>query len=242
MEKARELGEPITRCVVGDFAENRLAEWVKLAPKHALELVFQRSCGKGSNSADIALTIHAMDLLARNTFARFLIVSSDSDFAPLALRLGRSGATVFGMGEAKSQSAWKTACTAFFDLPGKSAANPKDHGNSKQVAASPQQPAGKPTSADLDREAVRAILRRATEAAASGLPLSQLGQLIRHNSTQLSARVCGKGKLGKLLKGDPLVEILGKGSAMTVRLRERPCAKSPPAKARMPALADGSIA
>ena len=98
MEHAKRLGEPLARCVVGDFAANRLSEWADIAPEHALETCFQRSGGKNKNSADIALTIRAMDLLAERRFGSFLIVSSDRDFAPLALRLRRSGFPVYGMG------------------------------------------------------------------------------------------------------------------------------------------------
>ncbi len=104
MKTAEDIGEPVARCVVGDFSANRLGEWGRAAPRHALELVCQPSCGKGMNSADIALTIRAMDLLAQSAFRGFLIVSSDCDFAPLALRLRRSGVAAYGMGEAKAES------------------------------------------------------------------------------------------------------------------------------------------
>ena len=57
-----------------------------------------------------------MDLLAESRFERFLIVSSDRDFAPLALRLRRSSVPVYGMGASTPGSAWRDACTQFFVL------------------------------------------------------------------------------------------------------------------------------
>lgn len=239
MAKADELGNPAARCVVGDFSENRLAEWARLAHEHALELVFQPSCGKGRNSADIALTIRAMDLLAMNVFRRFLIVSSDSDFAPLAQRLRRTGAAVFGMGVAKPDSAWRTACTAFYDLDAKPAATPAIGAISKPaaattvvarwpapqppapkpVAARPQPPAAGPETSRQDGGAVRTILRLAARDK-PWLPLSEIGQLIRRNSVDLGARVCGNGRLLKHLRADPLVELREKDKSMQARLRE----------------------
>lgn len=257
MARADQLGNPAARCVVGDFSGNRLAEWVWLAHEHALELVFQPSCGKGRNSADIALTIRAMDLLAMNVFRRFLIVSSDSDFAPLAQRLRRTGAAVFGMGVAKPDSAWRTACTAFYDLDAKPAATPAIGAISKpaaaksaaaksvaagfvaakfvaakspapkQVAAKPQPPATRPQPSRQDREAVRTILRRTAEDS-PWLPLSDIGQLIRRNSLDLSARVCGNGRLLKHLRADPLVELRERGKSLEARLRERAVSPPPP--------------
>jgi uncharacterized LabA/DUF88 family protein len=254
MEKARELGSPTTRCVVGDFSANRLAEWVKVAPNFALDLIFQPSCGKGRNSADIALTIRAMDLLGTNVFRSFLLVSSDSDFAPLAQRLGRSGVAVFGMGKARPDSLWRAACTEFFDLDGAPSSMPGAVARTVEVkpaatrqapaaprTATPQPVAARPATARppspvaapgpsrQDIEAVRAILRQATAAGPSWVPLSRLGTLIRQSSTPLGARVCGNGRLTKALRADPLVVLRGEGSATEAALLGQPCSGRPPA-------------
>lgn len=245
MDKARELGEPVTRCVVGDFAGNRLAEWARVAPRHALELVFQRSGGKGSNSADIALTIHAMDLLARNAFHCFMIVSSDSDFTPLALRLARAGIAVFGMGRAKPDSVWRAACKDFFDLGIAPNAAPKTDAVPRQetvkpAAAKPRSPAAAPIPSRQDVEAVRDILAEATTADEPWLPLPILGQLIRRGSAELGARFCGKGKLRKNLMADPLVEVRRRDLSVEARLRERPRrTQSRPALSLVASASDG---
>lgn len=251
MEKAGELGEPSARCIVGDFSANRLAEWVKVAPSFALDLIFQPSCGKGRNSADIALTIRAMDLLATNVFRRFLIVSSDSDFAPLAQRLGRSGVTVFGMGMARQDSLWRAACKEFFDLDGtppsapgavarkvevkpaaasQSPVRPKP-GAAKPADARPPSPVTDPWPSRQDLKAVRAILRQATAAGPSWVPLSRLGTLIRQSSTQLGARVCGNGRLTKALRADPLIMVRGQGTSVEATLVGQPCSTRPSAAA-----------
>lgn len=254
MDKARELGSPTARCVVGDFSANRLAEWVKVAPDFALDLIFQPSCGKGRNSADIALTIRAMDLLGTEVFRRFLLVSSDSDFAPLAQRLGNSGVAVFGMGHARQDSPWRAACTEFFDLDGTPAAAagtvprmieakpaatrqapvaprtaPPQPVAARPATAKPSSPVAAPGPSRQDLEAVRAILRQATAAGPSWVPLSRLGTLIRQSSTPLGARVCGNGRLAKALRADPLIVLRGQGSAIEASLLGQPSSSRPPA-------------
>ena len=227
MQRARELGEPLARCVVGDFSANRLSEWVSLAQEYALELVFQQSGGAGKNSADIALAIRAMDLLAERRFGRFLIVSSDCDFAPLALRLGRSGVPVYGMGEEKSGHAWRTACTEFFELAGKKAPA-KSNGTAIATPAPAKTipPPAKPVWSVEDRDAVGRILGSAASAESPWIKLSQLGQHVRADSELLGRRL-GKGRLLKSLRLDPLFCLQGKGQNIEVRLK----AHKPPKQA-----------
>lgn len=218
-DRSRRLGDPVVGCVVGDFSENRLSEWARLAPPHALELVFQRSCGKGRNSADIALTIRAMDMLGTEAFGGFLIVSSDCDFAPLALRLRRTGLAVYGMGEAKADAVWRAACTEFFELGSTKAARPGGNANSPPVSAKPPPSPPKSAFTKEDREAIRTILRSAAAAGSPWLTVSELGQRIRRSSVALGSRVCGKGRLAKGLGSDPLVELRGRGGFVEARLR-----------------------
>ncbi len=227
MQKARDLGDPIARCVVGDFLEDRLKAWVSLAPKHALELVFQPSGGKQKNSADIALTIRAMDLLAEKRFSSFLIVSSDCDFAPLALRLRRSGVAVYGMGEEKSGVAWRSACTEFFELVAKAPAKPSGSTNAKPAPSKKASPAPAKKLAPVanksltheDCEAIRTILADVATEETPWIGLSQLGLIIRRQSAELGTRFCGKNKLLKNLRAAELIDEDGHGSGIKVRLR-----------------------
>nr|WP_312883874.1 NYN domain-containing protein [Rhizobium laguerreae] len=54
-----------------------------------------------------------MDLLYTGRFSGFCIVSSDSDFARLAVRIREQGVTVFGFGERKPPRPFITACDQF---------------------------------------------------------------------------------------------------------------------------------
>ena len=59
------------------------------------------------------LVIDAMDILYSGNVDGFCIVTSDSDFTKLVLRLRESGMTVIGMGERKTPNAFVSACETF---------------------------------------------------------------------------------------------------------------------------------
>ena len=67
----------------------------------------------GKNATDSALIIDAMDLLYSGNVDVFCLVSSDSDFTRLAMRLRESGETVYGIGGKKTPVAFQNACDRF---------------------------------------------------------------------------------------------------------------------------------
>ena len=72
----------------------------------------------GKNSTDIALAVDAIDLVLAERPDVVVIVSSDSDFAPLVIRLREKGCRVQGIGqEGKTGEASKQVYDAFVDLP-----------------------------------------------------------------------------------------------------------------------------
>ena len=62
------------------------------------------------------MIIDAMDVLYTGKVDGFCIVSSDSDFTRLAIRLRESGMKVFGFGERKTPSPFIVACDKFVYL------------------------------------------------------------------------------------------------------------------------------
>lgn len=100
--------------LVGDWRKPPTAEgWRKIGEAHGHRLVHQDRIS-GKNSADIALAILAMDLLADGA-RHFVIASSDGDFAALAARLARS-AKVVGVGREGTPKSFQRACSAFVVL------------------------------------------------------------------------------------------------------------------------------
>ncbi|MBQ9895393.1 MAG: NYN domain-containing protein [Ruminococcus sp.] len=99
--------------VYGDWTRTNLAGWKNMALDNAITPVQQYSYTTGKNATDSAMIIDAMDILYSNNIDGFCIVSSDSDFTRLAIRLRESGMYVIGMGEKKTPKPFSAACNAF---------------------------------------------------------------------------------------------------------------------------------
>ncbi len=93
-------------------AKRAYADWSRFsdyrAPLHELGIELTEIPERGmtgKNSADIRLVVDAMELsYAKEHIDTFVIVSGDSDFTPLVLRLKENGKTVVGVGMRESTS------------------------------------------------------------------------------------------------------------------------------------------
>jgi uncharacterized LabA/DUF88 family protein len=99
--------------VYGDWTRDNSVRWKNIALENAITPVQQYSYTSGKNATDSAMIIDAMDILYSHNVDGFCIVSSDSDFTRLAIRLRESGMHVIGMGEKKTPKPFSTACNAF---------------------------------------------------------------------------------------------------------------------------------
>jgi len=93
-----------------------LTSWVEPVLKYALHANLTIKASKGKNTSDIALVIGAMDLLVAGSIDTVVIVSSDSDFSALSVRLRSADIEVVGMGTEKANPLWRTACSSFVVL------------------------------------------------------------------------------------------------------------------------------
>ena len=107
------LGQATVRRLYGDFCAGTASGWVEVLHRHGLAAQQQFPCATGKNGADIALVIDAMDLLHAGRVDGFCIVSSDSDFTRLAVRIMEHGVPVFGYGEKKAPESFRKACHSF---------------------------------------------------------------------------------------------------------------------------------
>lgn len=111
-----ELGSVNVRRVYGNWSKPALKGWRDMSLKHGIEPQQQFDLTKGKNATDMKMTIDAMDLLYRGRVEAFGIMSSDSDFMPLAMRIRQDGHAVYGFGSAKTPEAFKQACSRFIDV------------------------------------------------------------------------------------------------------------------------------
>jgi hypothetical protein len=107
------FGEATVKRIYGDFTSPTSASWKKVLQRHAIKPVQQFAYTTGKNATDSALIIDAMDLLYTQRFDGFCLVTSDSDFTGLAMRLREAGLKVLGFGEQKTPDAFRNACHRF---------------------------------------------------------------------------------------------------------------------------------
>jgi len=113
MEEIAKYGTPTTKRIYADWTKPNANGWKTVLLKHAITPIQQYSYTVGKNSSDSAMIIDAMDLLYSDKVDGFCIVSSDSDFTRLAIRLRESGMKVIGIGEKKTPNSFIVACDRF---------------------------------------------------------------------------------------------------------------------------------
>jgi uncharacterized LabA/DUF88 family protein len=147
------FGEATVKRIYGDFTSPTSAQWKKVLNRYAIKPVQQFAYTTGKNATDSTLIIDAMDLLYTRRFDGFCLVSSDSDFTGLALRIREEGLMVLGFGEQRTPEAFRNACHKFITtdvLRREADAAPaptrtRRGGARKKAATPPPEPAEPPT-------------------------------------------------------------------------------------------------
>ncbi|OQX59277.1 MAG: hypothetical protein B5M52_03715 [Helicobacteraceae bacterium 4484_230] len=106
-------GEATVKRIYGDFTAPTSASWKKVLQEHAIKPVQQFAYTTGKNATDSTMIIDAMDLLYTRKFDGFCLITSDSDFTGLAIRLREEGLMVLGFGEQKTPTAFRNSCHKF---------------------------------------------------------------------------------------------------------------------------------
>ncbi len=109
-------GRIIVKRAYGNWKKEELKNWPEEINKLAIRAVQQFDYVAGKNATDIALVIDALDLLYTDNYDAFALVSSDSDYTPLAIRLHESGAYVYGVGRSNTSKSFVNACDEFIIL------------------------------------------------------------------------------------------------------------------------------
>ena len=115
-KEAQTLGNVTIRRIYGDWTSSSKNSWKDSLLENSLTPIQQYNYTVGKNSSDSAMIIDAMDVLYTCDVDGFIIVSSDSDFTKLAMRLRESGKRVVCMGESKTTTTFVRACEQFKTL------------------------------------------------------------------------------------------------------------------------------
>lgn len=137
---------------------------------------------QGKNCTDIALAIDAMDLVAAERPDVVVLVSSDSDFAPLVVRLREKGCRVCGIGqEGKTGEETRQPYDEYVELPHRkpgATAPAKTRGRGRSAAAAapaprPAEPPAPPSPQRVEPPPARKTRGRRAAAPAAQAPLPE---------------------------------------------------------------------
>lgn len=109
-------GKILVKRAYGNWTKEVFKNWEDILRKLAIKPIQQIDYVKGKNATDMALAIDAMDFLYNSQYDGFAIVSSDSDFTPLAIKLREAGKTVIGIGNNNTSEAFVSSCDNFVYL------------------------------------------------------------------------------------------------------------------------------
>jgi uncharacterized LabA/DUF88 family protein len=144
MEEIARYGNPTIKRIYGDWTRPNLGGWKNLLLNYAINPIQQFGYTTGKNATDSAMIIDAMDILYSEKADGFCLVSSDSDFTRLAMRLREAGRTVYGIGEQKTPNAFIAACDKFIFIEILEASTPEEPELPAETSGSQGTPAAKP--------------------------------------------------------------------------------------------------
>lgn len=114
LSEIAKLGNTVVKRAYGDFSHPLLNGWKQQSQMHALQPVHSFRNVSGKSNSDMSLAIDAMDWLHSGKIDCICLITSDSDFSPLAVRIKESGLVVYGFGESKTPQSFVKACHRFW--------------------------------------------------------------------------------------------------------------------------------
>lgn len=219
MEEIAIYGTPTIKRIYGDWTSPNVNGWKVSLLENAVTPIQQYSYTTGKNSTDSAMIIDAMDILYSGRTDGFVLVSSDSDFTRLAIRLREAGMYVIGMGERKTPNPFIVACDKFIYLEvirerAKKADEAAKRQKAEQQRKSPEKASGgKTPEKTQDKHVPDDIVELIADSVADladddgYTDLSNLGNLIIKKQPDFDPRNYGFGKLSNMLKSLPRFEV-----------------------------------
>ncbi len=209
LEELAKYGAANVRHAHGDWNSRQLSGWIDRLHPNAIRPMQQFAYTAGKNATDAAMIIDAMDLLYSGNVNGFALMTSDSDFTPLVMRILESGMPVFGFGERKTPQPFVQACSQFIYTENLQVAEEEED---VATRGTPRRPSGthKRSRNELRGDsALVHLLRNAVEQTSNDdgwADLGQVGQYISNNSS-FSPVNYGYRKLSDLIRASDLFDI-----------------------------------
>jgi uncharacterized LabA/DUF88 family protein len=201
-EEIAKYGTPTFKRIYADWTKPTVSGWKTVLLENAITPVQQYSYSTGKNSSDSAMIIDAMDILYSGKVDGFCIVSSDSDFTRLAIRLREAGMKVIGIGEKKTLIPFITACDKFIYIEILKAEEPVTETEQKnRPSKNPRRKKAAPID-KIDRELVKLLRDSIADIADENgwAYLGNLGSQILKKKPDFDSRNYGYPKMFPLIK------------------------------------------
>jgi uncharacterized protein (TIGR00288 family) len=199
LEELAKYGAVNVRHAHGDWKSSHLSAWVEKLHPHAIRPLQQFAYTTGKNATDSAMIIDAMDLLYSKTVDAFALMTSDSDFTPLVVRILESGMPVYGYGEKKTPKPFVDACSQFIYTENLQTGSEEQTGSSVAVARRSRNELRSDT-------ALIRLLRTSVEQTSEDDGWAHLGRVGAYisNNSSFSPVNYGYSKLSDLVKASEL--------------------------------------
>ena len=206
-------GRIVVKRAYGNWKKRNLNKWENELKRLGIKAEQQFDYVSGKNATDMALVIDAMDLLSSDAFDSFVIVSSDSDFTPLAIRLHESGANIVGIGVQTTPESFRNACDDFLFLENLTTDDTPETPEVSDKSYESKAPAKKdgekkPASSKKPKvpKDVHNLLRKAYDTYQDNdgyADVSAAGSYIKRAKPDFDTRTYGHSKLSSLLEAFP---------------------------------------
>jgi uncharacterized LabA/DUF88 family protein len=209
------------RRAYGNWKSNNLKGWEEQLHPFAIKPIQQFVYTAGKNATDAAMIIDTMDLLYTQKLDAFALMTSDSDFTPLAMRILTNGLKVYGFGEQKTPEPFVKACSLFIyteNLEITEEEKEKPTESHKDIKKSRN---------ELRKDGILVnLLRTAVEQTAEEDGWSHLGRVGQYisNNTSFSPINYGYKKLSDLIRVSDLfqIEMRNNNSVMYIKDNRKP--------------------
>jgi uncharacterized LabA/DUF88 family protein len=214
LEEVAKYGIASVKRIYGDWSNPALKGWYDIALKYGMTPVQQYAYTVSKNATDIAMVIDAMELLYTGTFQGFCIISSDSDFTPLALKIREKGLFVHGFGKSTTPISFVSACDKFIDVKNLVVGETIDLKESTNEKVTQGQ-------ISIDKDVLTLILKTIRDKADEHgwANLLTVNQYISVVKPDFDSRAYGRAKFSGLIRSLELFEIKEVKSQLLVRKR-----------------------
>lgn len=194
-------GRIVVKRAYGNWKKDVLKNWEDELKRLAIKPEQQFDYVTGKNATDMALVIDTLELLHTAIYDAFVLVSSDSDYTPLSIKLHESGVYVIGVGEKKTPESFRNSCDEFIFLE-----NLSDNLESKKAVSNKNKAENDSVSADDSIEEIHQLLKIASDTYQDDdgyVFVSSAGTFIKRTKPDFDCRSYGYLKLSQLISAFP---------------------------------------